>query len=367
MHKLPFSLDNPDGRLPQRHQDTKRVRRAGSRRLLAPWRLYVGLLSLLSILLFSGCTSQVNSGTLTGTVKTEAGAPVAGATVGTIPATAPVTTDSVGAFVLDFVPGGTYLVKAGCSGLLPDSAQCIVATGDTAVVNLTLRMARRMVSAEMISTVCECSRVERGAMYALMDSLGDSIVFVEYHATSDTLAEHWEPLLSRASELRRLQYCPDFTLGGWLYLDGLTEQKTTGFYHQLLDSLARVPSPVAVSLTATRVGDSAVTATLDLTAVESFGPNVGLGIGLFELGPIPYVAGPDTFQFRNVVLDLKFTDTLGLAAGESRTLQRTIAIPDTLSPLYPPVHLVDKNNIGMYVIIQDLATRQVLQAARLRL
>ena len=330
-------------------------------------KLLIYSLVPLAVALFAGCTGQVKSGTLTGTVRTESGAPVVDATVATIPATAPVTTDSLGAFVLDFVPSGTYVVKAGCSGLLPDSAQCSITAGDTTGVNLTLRTAKRMVSAEMISTVCECSRIERGAMYALMDSLGDSIVFVEYHATSDTLAEHWEPLLSRASELRRLQYCPDFTLGGWLYLDGLTEQKTTGFYHQLLDSLARVPSPVAVSLTATRVGDSAITATLDLTAVESFGPNVGLGIGLFELGPIPYVAGPDTFQFRNVVLDLKFTDTLSLAAGESRTLQRTIAIPDTLSPLYPPVHVVDKNNIAIYAIIQDLTTRQVLQAARLKL
>jgi hypothetical protein len=75
----------------------------------------------------------------------------------------------------------------------------------------------------------------------------------------------------------------------------------------------------------------------------------------------------DTSWFRNVVLDLVFTDTIRLSAGETRALQRSLAIPDTLSARHAPFHVVNKDNIGAYVIIQDFATRQVLQAARLRL
>jgi len=325
-------------------------------------------LGLLAILLLSGCPVQVKSGTLVGLVKTETGTPVAGAVIMTVPATLQATTDSLGGFVLDFVPSGSYLVKAGCSGLLPDSAQCGVTAGDTVSVSLTLKTARRRVAAEMISTVCVCSREERAAIYALMDSLGDSLVYVEYHATSDTLAEYWESLLCPASEQRRLLFCPTFYLGGWLYLDGLTEQHTTGQYRHAFDSLVRVTSPVTIALSASRTGDSAVTANLELRAVEAFGPNVGVGIGLYEYGPIPFENEPgDTSWFRNVVLDLRFADTLDMTAGESRTIERTLVIPDTLSPKYPPLHVVDKNAVGVYVIIQDLTTRQVLQAAQLHL
>ena len=141
-----------------------------------------------------------------------------------------------------------------------------------------------------------------------------------------------------------------------------------GQYRQVFDSLVRVTSPVAVALSAARAGDSAVTANLELRAVEAFGPNVGVGIGLYEGGPISFENSPgDTSWFRNVVLDLRFSDTLGMAAGESRTIERTLVIPDTLSPKYPPFHVVNKDDVGVYVIIQDLTTRQVLQSAKLKL
>jgi hypothetical protein len=321
---------------------------------------------LVALIMVAGCPVQVKSGTLVGLVKDEAGTPVAAAVIVTLPATAQTTTDSLGAFVLDFVPAGAYLVKADCPGLLPDSAPTSVTTGDTASVNLTLRTARRRVAAEMISTVCLCSRPERASIYALMDSLGDSLVYVEYHASGDTLAEYWEPLLCPASEARRLLYAPTFLIGAWLYLDGRTELVTAGLYRQKFDSLARIASPVAVTLAGTRNGDSTVTATVDLRAVEGFGPNVGVGIGLYEGGPISYENSPgDTSWLRNVVLDLKFQDTIGMAAGETRTIHRTLTIPDTLSPKFPPLHVVNKSDVGVYVIIQDLVTRQVLQAAQM--
>lgn len=313
----------------------------------------------------AGCPEGTRSGTLTGTVSTEADGPVKGATITTVPPTSQAVTDSLGAFRLDFVPADTYLVRAVCPGFLPDSGALFVAPDDTAHIHLTLRTARRRVAAEMIATVCVCSRPERAAMYALMDSVGDSLCYVEYHATSDTLAEYWEPLLCPASEQRRLLYCPVFTLGGWVYFDGVTEQKTTGRYRQLFDSLARVASTVAVSLTAGRSGDSAVTTTVELRAVEDIGPNVGVGVGLYELGLIPFENAPgDTSWFRNVVLDLRFADTVAMSAGEVRTITRTLVIPDTLSPRFPPFHVVNKARVGAYAVVQHLVTRQVLQAAQ---
>ncbi len=331
-------------------------------------RLPLGALLLLALLSLGGCPADTTSGTLVGTVKTESGTPVAGAAVSTVPASATVTTDSLGAFVLTYLTPGNYLVRAASPGFLSDSSSCTVTRAETTSVSLVLRSARRRVAAEMISTVCVCSRPERMALYALVDSLGDSVVHVEYHASDDTLAYYWEPFICPAAESRRLYYAPTFRLGGWLYLDGRTERQTMGDYRRLVDSLLRISSPVLVGLQAVRSGADSVTATVQLDAVDGIGPGVGLGVGLYELGPVSYENSPgDTSVFRNIVLDLVFTDTLSLNAGETRTFQRSLAIPDTLSARHTPFHIVDKNNIGVYVILQDFATRQVLQAARLRL
>ena len=314
------------------------------------------------------CTpARPTSGTLVGRILTELGLPAAGASVSTRPATASALTDSVGRFVLNYLPAGDYRLLAAKPGFLSDSLLFCIRAGETTQIAETLRTVVRTVAAEMLTTICSCSDECRSSIYALKDSLGDRLLHVEYHATDDTLAEWWEPFITDAGEQRRRYYAPDFHLGGWLYLDGRTEQRTTGAYRRLIDSLLLVPAAAHLNLSGTK-SDSEVQIALDLHAVEALGPDCGVGLGIYEAGPIAYDRGTgDSVYFRNVLVDFCFAETLSLEAGASATVERTIAIPDTLSPRLLPFHVVNKNDLGIFAIIQDLNTKQVIQAVQKRL
>lgn len=313
------------------------------------------------------CDSAAESGTLSGTVVAGTDEPLFGVHVTTVPPTTTVQTDSAGSFVIGYLVPRSYVVVAAKPGYLSDSAQATVRADETTSVSLSLRDARRRVAAEMIATICDCSKPEREGIYALKDTFGDRLVHVEYHATDDSLAYYWEPLINPAAETRRLYYAPDFHLGGWLYLDGKTEFRALGGYRRAIDSLLAVPSPVALDLSAVRTFGSQIQISLDLTAVQDFGPGVGVGVGLFEAGPFPALTGQgDTAWFRNVILDFAFLETLGMAAGETRHLATTMVIPDTLSSQAPPCHVVNQNDVGVFVLVQEFATKQVLQARQLK-
>ncbi|HEX9562482.1 MAG TPA: carboxypeptidase regulatory-like domain-containing protein [Gemmatimonadaceae bacterium] len=78
-------------------------------------------------------------GTLSGTVTDAAsGAPIAGASVTTQPATTTAITNSQGAFTISGVPAGSYNVTASHAGYSPGSANGVVGPGQAVTVNIAL-------------------------------------------------------------------------------------------------------------------------------------------------------------------------------------------------------------------------------------
>ena len=78
-------------------------------------------------------------GVLMGTVTNAVdGAPVAGATITTIPPTQSVTTDSAGSYSLTGVPAGAYSVSATASGFTAGSTSATVTAGQTTMADIAL-------------------------------------------------------------------------------------------------------------------------------------------------------------------------------------------------------------------------------------
>ncbi|GAO01494.1 carboxypeptidase regulatory-like domain-containing protein [Anaeromyxobacter sp. PSR-1] len=87
----------------------------------------------------TGGTPAVDRGSIQGSIKTAAGAGVAGVTVETSPATATATSDDQGAFVLTDLPVGAYTVSATKSGYVTSTVAAVgVVGGAKSQVTLTL-------------------------------------------------------------------------------------------------------------------------------------------------------------------------------------------------------------------------------------
>ena len=83
------------------------------------------------------------TGTISGRVTDASSSqPIAGATVGTQPVTATVTTDGQGNYIIPNVNPGSYAVNAAKSGYQNGSASATVVTGQTATANIALAYPR---------------------------------------------------------------------------------------------------------------------------------------------------------------------------------------------------------------------------------
>lgn len=132
----------------------------------------------------------------------------------------------------------------------------------------------------------------------------------------------------------------------------------------MIDSMMDRTSPVQIELSGTSDGD-AVTATARLIGVDDIGTRSKLGIGITEKGPIGYrTNGGESSYVRDLSLNLKFTDYITLAPGDERTYTLRVEIPDTLSKGSPNSHVVNKNNLSIFAIVQDMDTRQIHQSAK---
>jgi hypothetical protein len=326
------------------------------------------VMAALAVFLLVACRTTPTSGTLAGTIRDNASTVLAGAVVTTTPASSVDTTDAAGHFRMDYLPVGTYQVMTTCAGHVPVTQQAEVKAGETTHVDMILTASLRTVSAEMVASDCHMGIHNRMAMYALMDSIGERVSHVEYHATSDSMGESWEAFLSPAGEQRRLFYNPSFGMGGWLYPDGAVELRSSADFRRVIDSMMAIPSPVQIGLSGTSDGQ-AVDITVQLTGVDDIGVDSKLAMGIVENGPINFVnvMGGDTTYVRDVALNMTFTDTLTLAPGETRMFTAHLVIPDTLSPLAPPYHVVNKSDIGIFAVVQDMTTKQVHQSAKKKL
>lgn len=99
------------------------------------------LLAMIAI----GCSNEdgpveptTTLGKIAGTVTTGGGAPVAGASVSTIPATQSMLTGADGKFVFNDVAAGTYVVSAAKEGLNPSSTTVTVGEGKTVTADIVL-------------------------------------------------------------------------------------------------------------------------------------------------------------------------------------------------------------------------------------
>jgi hypothetical protein len=325
------------------------------------------VMAAMAVFLLVACRTTPTSGTLAGTIRDQMNMVIAGAVITTTPATSVDTTDAAGRFRMDYIPVGSYQLLAVAAGNVPINRTVEVKGGETTEVDVTMNMSLRTVAAEMLGTGCRCAIPNRMAMYALMDSVGDRMSHVEYHATSDTLGENWEPFITPCGEERRLFYSPDFIRGGWLYPDGRCELKASADFRRLVDSMMAIPSPVQIQLSGTSNGTS-VDISAQLTGVEDIGANCKLILGIVENGPINYVNGMgDSTYVRDLALATRYTDPLALAPGETKILTANIVIPDTTSPFAPPFHIVNKSDIGIFAIVQDMVTKQVHQSAKKKL
>jgi hypothetical protein len=325
------------------------------------------VMAAMAVFLLVACRTTPTSGTLAGTIRDQMNMVIAGAVVTTTPPTSVDTSDAAGHFRIDYVPNGTYQVLAVAAGHVPVTRTVEVKGGETTGVDVEMNMSQRTVAAEMLGTSCTCAIPNRMAMYALMDSVGDRMAHVEYHATVDSLGEGWEPFLTPCAEARRLFYNPAFYKGGWLFPDGRCELQSSADFRRLIDSMMAIPSPVQIQLSGTSNGAS-VDISAQLTGVEDIGANCKLILGIVENGPIDYVNGQGVSTYvRDLALGISYTDPLQLAPGETKTFTANIVIPDTTSPLKPPFHLVNKSDIGIFAIVQDMVTKQVHQSAKKKL
>jgi hypothetical protein len=318
-------------------------------------------------ILAAGCANQkeeLTTGLITGIITDALDLPLDSAEVITEPVTATVYTDDSGAFEIPDVQPGDYTVTANKRTYIPASANVQVTVGDVATADISLVQNTRVVLGEMLTTACHCADDARAEAYRTKSTLGDQFVYVEYHASIDPLFETWDPFATEASEARRLFFGADtFILGNWLFLDGTTLLTTAGNYEQTIDSLLGVYSPLALSITGS-YASGAGTCDVIITAVDTITwTDLVVEFAIFERGPIIYSpSGPCLIPFEYFLVAMPEHEPLDINYGETITVSKTIAVPDTIGGSLPPFHAVNHTNIGIVVFVQSAGSQEILQA-----
>lgn len=219
----------------------------------------------------------------------------------------------------------------------------------------------------MITTACKCADDGRTKAYGVKDANGSGFIYIEYHATSFTTLQ--DPFKTDHSEARRLFYGADtFTLGKWLFLNGVVLLRSTGYYRKNVDSLLNIFSPLAVNVGGSySATNGRGTVDVEIIALDTIADNdLVVEFALYEKGPIRFAmpGSPDTCVFRYILVELLNNEKLTIANGETVNLSKDFAVPDSIGGGTPPIHhKVDFNNIGIAIFIQSTGSKKVLQAA----
>jgi hypothetical protein len=315
-------------------------------------------------LLLIVCKPTDTTGSLSGTIRDRAGAALVGARVLTKPTTSVDMTDASGRYLITGVPVGAYKVQSLYTGHVPIEFDVQVRKGETSHVDLDMDISQRNVSAEMLSTYCNCAVPNRMALYRVTDARGDRVTHVEYHSSADTSIEGEEPFEDAGSDDRRLFYNPGFADSAYLYPDGEGGRGDSAEFGRVIDSLMQKTSPVQMKLTVTPNGKS-FDITVEMTGVDDIGTNSKLVMGVTENGPIDYVDNTGHSSFvRDLAVGVKLSDAVSIAPGEVKTFTARVSVPDTLSKGKPQFHVVNRANLSAFAILQNVSTRQVHQSVK---
>jgi TonB-linked SusC/RagA family outer membrane protein len=141
-------------------------------RLLASLALATGVLALVSLTPVS-LTAQVGTGTITGTITSDAGQPVAGVQVFLVGRGLGTTTDTDGRFTIRGVPPGTYQLRAQRIGFTPRSTQVTIGTGQSVNADLALTQLATTLTTQVV--VGYTTQQRRDVSDAVSSVRGDEI------------------------------------------------------------------------------------------------------------------------------------------------------------------------------------------------
>ena len=334
--------------------------------------LTIPIIVVVGFLLIDGCgnqRSEMTTGMITGIISDSTGARLDSALVITDPATVNMYTDDTGAYQIPDVEPDDYTVIASKRTYIPGSVEISVTAGDIITANISLIQNVRCVLAEMLTTACHCADDARNEIYTIKSNLDGILAYVEYHASSDPYFETWDPFATEESEARRLFLEADtFVIGEWMYFNGTIVHYAPGAYQQTIDSLFGIFSPLAMVVTGS-YSSLAGTGTVDVTvtAVDSIGySDLVMSFAVYERGPIDYSpSGACVIPFRYILVEMPAHEPLDISYGQTVTISKSFAVPDTIGGNVPPFHAVDFTNIDVSVFVQSTGSREVLQACNI--
>jgi len=334
--------------------------------------LTISMIVVVGFLLIDGCGNQqdeMTTGMITGIISDSTGMRLDSALVITDPATVNMYTDDTGAYQIPDIEPDDYTVIASRRTYIPGSVEISVTAGDITTANISLIQNARCVLAEMLTTACHCSDVARNEIYIIKSSLDGVLAYVEYHASVDPGFQTYDPFATEESEARRLFLQADtFEIGEWMYFNGTILHYAPGAYQQTIDSLLGIFSPLAMEVTGS-YSSSTGTGTIDvtITAVDNIGySDLVVSFAVYERGPIDYSpSGPCVVPFRYILVEMPAHEPLDISYGQTVSMSKSFAVPDTIGGILPPYHRVDFTNIGVSVFVQSTGSREVLQASNI--
>jgi thiol-disulfide isomerase/thioredoxin len=210
-----------------------------------------------------------------------------------------------------------------------------------------------------------CPKAEE-ALNSLLDEYGaDNLSIIAFHVNDP---ERPDPFGTAETHARVIwhQWDPDFPYDSnalpTVAFDGIryvqeaeTAELAKAYYRSEIELRAAVGSPLSIR-TAGEIGPSAGTVTA-VIKVEDRLPEGNRFIRFAVIEDDVYYVGPYSLWYDFVARDLPADERLDLVAiGDSVTVQRQFSVDGSWIP----------DNMDVIVFVQDLATKEVIQSARLR-